>query len=185
MTTLETSSTSAQALRRLYFIRSAFAVIWAGLLFLTSTETGPFLTVLLVIYPLFDAAAVSWQLRAAHEFPQSRLTEQINVGISVIVAIVLGLASGSIAAVLGVWGAWAIGSGILQFITAIGKRHSGGQVSQMLSGGLSVIAGVAFVGQGVRDAEGLASVGGYATLGAVFFLISAIRLSLVLRAKES
>lgn len=176
------SSTFSQALRRLYVIRFAFAIVWAGLLFATSTMAGPLLTALLVIYPLFDAGAVLRQLRVERDAQRSKVTEWINVVVSVIVAIALGIASTvSIAAALAVWGAWAIGSGIPQLITAIRNRRSGGQVAQMLSGGISVPAGGAFLAQGLQGAGNIAGVGGYAILGGVFFLISAIRLSLVLR----
>lgn len=188
MTTTETttSPTSSlvfgKALRRLYFIRFAFAVVWAGILLATSSTVGPLLTVLLIVYPLFDAGAVLWQLRAESESQRSKLAEWINVVVSILVAIALGVASTvSIAAALTVWGVWAIGSGIPQLITALRNRRAGGQVPQMLSGGISVLAGGGFFTQGLQGAGDIAGVGGYATLGAVFFLISAIRLSIVLR----
>lgn len=192
MTSSATTSTSASAptygtaLRRLYFIRFAFAVVWAGLVFATSTMAGPFLTltVLLIIYPLFDAAAVLWQLRSNPDSQRSKAAEWVNVVVSVIVAIALGVASTiSIAAALAVWGAWAIGAGIPQLIAAIRNRRAGGQVPQMLSGGISVFAGSGFLLQGLQGAGNIAGVAGYATLGAIFFLVSAIRLSMILRKK--
>jgi uncharacterized membrane protein HdeD (DUF308 family) len=184
MSTSRTSSLSTlgSALRRLYVIRFAFAIVWAGLLFATSTTEGALLTGLLVIYPLFDAGAVLWQLHAERNTQRSNVTEWINVAVSVIVAIALGIAATvSIAAALAVWGGWAIGSGIPQLITAIRNRRSGGQVPQMLSGGISVLAGGAFLAQGLQGADNIAGVGGYAILGGVFFLISAILLSLAPR----
>ncbi|NYG58663.1 hypothetical protein BJ980_001586 [Nocardioides daedukensis] len=54
-------------------------------------------------------------------------------------------------------------------------------MAQTLSGGISVLAGGAFLGQGLQDADNIAGVGGYAILGGIFFLTSAIRLSVVLR----
>jgi len=190
MTSSATTSTSAftsafgASLRRLYFIRFAFAVIWAGLVFATATMAGPVLTALLVVYPLFDAGAVLWQLRANPDSQRSKAAEWINVVVSVIVAIALGVTSTiSIAAALAVWGAWAIGAGIPQLIAAIRNRRSGGQVPQMLSGGISVFAGSGFLFQGLQGADNIAGVAGYATLGAIFFLVSAIRLSMILRKK--
>ncbi|MFG2072115.1 Short repeat of unknown function [Nonomuraea maritima] len=186
MTTATSSSTFSEALRRLYFTRFAFAVIWSVLLFLTSTMAGPVLTILLVVYPLFDAGAVLWQLRAERDSRRSKVAEWVNVVVSVIVAIALGVAStASIAAALVVWGAWAIGSGIPQLIAAIRNRRSGGQVPQILSGGISVLAGGNFLAQGLQGGGDVAGVAGYATVGAVFFLISAIRLSVVLRKKAA
>lgn len=181
-----TSPAFGEALRRLYFVRFAFAVVWAGLLIATSTETGPFLTALLVVYPLFDAGAVLWQVRAERDARRPRVTERANVVVSVVVAIALGAASTvSIGAALAVWGAWAVGSGVPQLITAAGNRRHGGQVPQMLSGGLSVLAGGSFVLQGVRGGGNIAGVGGYAILGGIFFVISAIRLGRVLRRERA
>ncbi|MDQ0643180.1 hypothetical protein [Microbacterium murale] len=190
MTSSATTSTSAStstfgtSLRRLYFIRFAFAVVWAGSVFATATMAGPVLTALLVVYPLFDAGAVLWQLRANPDSQRSKAAEWINVVVSVIIAIALGVASTiSIAAALAVWGAWAIGAGIPQLIAAIRNRRAGGQVPQMLSGGISVFAGSGFLFQGLQGAGNIAGVAGYATLGAIFFLVSAIRLSMILRKK--
>jgi uncharacterized membrane protein HdeD (DUF308 family) len=178
-------STYASGLRRLYFIRFAFAIVWAGIVFATAAMGGPLLTILLVIYPLFDAGSVLWQLRAHPDSSRSKVSEWVNVVVSVVVAIALGIASTvSVAAVLIIWGAWAIGSGIPQLITAVRNRRSGGQVAQMLSGGISVFAGASFLVQGLQGGGMLAGPAGYAVLGGIFFLISAIRLSMVLR-KES
>ncbi|WP_222936844.1 DUF308 domain-containing protein [Streptomonospora sp. PA3] len=148
--------------------------------------TGPLLTVVLVVYPLFDAGAVLWQLRVAPDAERSKVSGRFNVVVSVVVAIVLGAASTvSIAAALGVWGAWAIGSGIPQLITAIRNRRSGGQVPQILSGAISVLAGASFLAQAVQGGANIAGAAGYATLGGIFFLISAIRLSILLRKKAA
>lgn len=186
-----TSSTSwmslafSQALRRLYFTRFAFAIVWAGILFTTAKTTGPGLTILLVIYPLFDAGAVLWQIRADRNSRTSKPVEWINVTVSIVVAVALGIAStSSIGTALAVWGAWAICSGIPQLITAIRNRAAGGQVPQMLSGGISVLAGAAFLGQGLNHATSMAGAGGYAILGGIFFLISAIRLGMATRSRE-
>lgn len=174
--------TFRRALRRLYLVRFVFAVVWAALLFAVSTSPGPILTVLLVLYPLFDAGAVLWQLRADPR-PGARASEWVNVVVSVAVAIALGIASTvSPAAVLVVWGVWAIAAGAPQLITAVRNRRSGGQVPQMLSGGISVVAGAGFLAQGLQGSDLLAGPAGYAIVGGVFFLISAIRLGLLLRA---
>lgn len=170
------------ALRRLYFVRFGFALIWAAALFATASTSGPFLTGLLVVYPLFDAAGVLWQLRSNASPEQPRTAERVNVVVSIAVAVALGVASTmSIAAALVVWGAWAIGAGIPQLIAALRNRRAGGQVPQILSGGLSVLAGASFLSQGLKGTDDIAGVGGYAALGGVFFLVSAIRLTLVLR----
>jgi hypothetical protein len=169
------------ALGRLYLTRFVFAVVWAALLFTTAKETGPGLTTLVVIYPLFDAGAVLWQIRTAGD-PGSRAAEWINVAVSVVVAIALAVAStSSIGTTLMVWGTWAICSGLPQLVAAIRNRRTGGQVPQMLSGGISVLAGASFIAQGADDPASMAGAGGYAILGGVFFLISALRLRSVAR----
>lgn len=167
------------ALRKLYFLRFGFAVVWAALVFLAAGAGGPVLTVLVVLYPLVDAAAVLWQLRSEGPGQASRLPEWINVAVSVLAAIALGIASTvSVPAVLTVWGVWAITSGVVQLIAAVLRRKLGGQVPLILSGGLSVLAGFGFASGAVPVASGI---GGYAIVGAVFFLIAAIRLSVLLR----
>ncbi|HEY0246740.1 MAG TPA: DUF308 domain-containing protein [Gryllotalpicola sp.] len=169
-------------LRRLYFIRFAFAIVWAVVLIASGGTAGPLLTVLLVIYPLVDAASVLWQIRSEGAASQPRVTEWINVVVSVIVAIALGVTSTvSVAAALGVWGAWAVVSGITQLITAVLRRRAGGQWPQILSGAISVLAGGSFLLSAIHGATSMSTVGGYAILGGVFFVISAIRLSILLR----
>lgn len=168
------------ALRHLYFVRFAFALIWALILIPHGDKADALLTLLVVIYPLFDAGAVLWQLRARAGGDRSPAAEWINVVVSVAVAVALGVASqSSLGATLAIWGGWAIASGVPQLVTAIRNRRDGGQVAQMLSGGISVLAGGSFLAQGLKDADSISGVGGYAAVGAIFFLISAIRLSVV------
>ena len=56
---------SAPALRRLYFVRFGFAVVWAGLLALTASDLGVAAGVLLVLYPLFDVGAAVVDARSS------------------------------------------------------------------------------------------------------------------------
>jgi uncharacterized membrane protein HdeD (DUF308 family) len=180
-----TARTYGHALRRLYLVRFVVAMVWVGVMFATSadaTEPTALLTVLLVLYPLFDAGAVLWQLRADPDQRRSKAAERTNVVVSVVVAVALGIASSNtIPAALAVWGAWAIVAGVPQLIAAIRNRRNGGQVAQMLSGGISVVAGLGFLAQGLQDHGTISGTAGYATLGAIFFLISALRLGSTLR----
>jgi uncharacterized membrane protein HdeD (DUF308 family) len=184
MTTSPVSSTQSRfssALRRLYFTRFAFAVVWAVILIITAKDINPLFTVLVAIYPLVDAAAVLWQLRSEGDAQASRVPEWINVVASVLAAIGLGLASTvSLSATLAVWGAWATVSGIVQLIAAVLRRKTGGQVPLIVSGGISIFAGLSFL---IMSATTMSAVGigGYAILGAIFFLIAAIRLTVLLR----
>lgn len=184
-TATATTAQYGHKLRNLYFLRFTFALIWVGIMFATAAravEPNVLLTVLLVLYPAFDAGAVLWQLRADPDQHRSKSSEWVGVVVSVAVAIALGITSSiSVSAALAVWGLWAIVAGIAQLITAIRNRHAGGQVAQMLSGGISVFAGGGFLWQGLQGSGTLAGAAGYAGLGALFFLISAIRLSIKLR----
>lgn len=169
-------------LRRIYFIRFAFALVWAALVFTVGSAEGPLQTVLLVLYPLVDAGAVLLQIRAEGDSRGPRPAELINVVLSVLAAIALGWASTvSAPAVLLAWGAWAIVSGLTQLFAAVLRRKSGGQVPLMISGGISVLAGGAFAAQGLQGGGAFAGVGGYAVLGGIFFFIAAIRLSVALK----
>jgi len=169
--TVETrTSGTAPALRRLYFARFGFAVVWAGVLALTASELSVAAGVLLVLYPLVDVAAAVVDARA------SRARELVlNIVISSLAALGLALAATSgIPAALRVWGAWAVLAGIVQLIVALRRRRLGGQWAMILSGGISVLAGASFIAMASRDDASLTSLAGYAVLGGVFFLISAI-----------
>lgn len=54
----------------------------------------------------------------------------------------------------------------------------------ILSGGISVLAGAAFALQSSGASASLVGLAGYATLGGIFFLVSAIRLSRTAKAND-
>ncbi|SDD83080.1 hypothetical protein [Glycomyces harbinensis] len=166
----------AAALRNLYYVRFGFAVVWAALLAATGAELGPLAVALLVIYPLFDVAAAVVDFRSSKEArPAGGL--YANMALSLLAAAGLAVAaSADLPAVLRVWGAWAITAGIVQLVVAIGRRRLGGQWPQILSGGLSTLAGTAFILQAGTSSASLTNLAGYATIGGVFFLVSAVRL---------
>ena len=58
----------------------------------------------------------------------------------------------------------------------IRRKQLGGQWAMIASGGISVLAGVAFVLQAAGPDPSLRALAGYALLGGVFFGISALRL---------
>lgn len=178
MTTVDSTTAGgiAPALRRLYFVRFAFAIVWAVLLFTTKTHLGPLATTLLILYPLFDVGAAVVDARSSGATGSARGL-YVNIAISLLAAVGMVIATGSgVPAVLRVWGAWAIVAGLIQLIVALGRRKLGGQWPMILSGGLSVLAGASFVAGASASNPALTNVGGYAVLGAIFFLVSAIRL---------
>ncbi|MFF2454471.1 hypothetical protein [Isoptericola sp. NPDC058082] len=177
-----TATATATALRNLYLVRFGFAVVWAVLLFVTASSIGPVSTALLVLYPLFDVAAAVVDLRAS-KAARPAVGLRVNVVLSLLTAVALGFAvTSGIPAVLRVWGAWAITAGIVQLVVAVRRYRLGGQWAMILSGGISVLAGGGFVMMAGGPDAALTSLAGYATLGGVFFLASALRLHRVARA---
>ncbi|WP_408990769.1 hypothetical protein [Streptomyces sp. 1268] len=165
------------ALRRLYLLRFAFAAAWAALLFATADTLGALTATLLVIYLLFDVACAVVDLRSARKNGQPVRALYVNIVLSALTGIGLPVAATSgIPAVLRVWGAWAITAGIVQLVVGVARRRLGGQGAMIASGGISTLAGASFIAQAGKDGASLTSLAGYAFLGGVFFLVSALRL---------
>lgn len=175
-TTADAPATIATALRNLYFVRFGFAIVWAALVFATGTSLGPISIALLVLYPLFDVAAAVIDVRASKTTrPAAGLF--VNIALSLLTAIALAVAvTSGVPAVLRVWGVWAITAGLVQLVVAVSRRALGGQWAMILSGGISTLAGSSFILQAGAPQGTLMALAGYATLGGVFFLVSALRL---------
>jgi uncharacterized membrane protein HdeD (DUF308 family) len=172
----DAASSTTKPLRNLYYVRFGFAVIWAGLLALTASTLNPASIALLVIYPLFDVGAAVIDFRSSGA-ERPRVPLYVNMALSLLTAIGLAVAvTSGIPNVLRVWGAWAITAGIVQLIVAILRYRLGGQWAMILSGGISTLAGTSFILQAGGAKASVTTVAGYATLGGIFFLISAIRL---------
>lgn len=166
----------APALRKLYFFRFAFAIVWAILIFATGSDIGPVSATLLVLYPVFDVAAAVVDLRSSRG-SRPAIGLYVNVALSSITAIGLAVAlSSGIPDVLRAWGAWAVTAGLVQLAVAVNRRRLGGQVPMILSGAISVLAGGGFVSMASGDDPTLEALAGYAALGGIFFLVSALRL---------
>ncbi|MFD7285233.1 hypothetical protein [Streptomyces sp. NPDC059863] len=171
-------ATATPALRRLYVIRFAFAAAWAVLLMVVS---GSDLTLgaqlLLVLYPAFDVAAAIVDARSARAGGPVRGL-YANIAVSSLAAVGIAVAGTSgVADVLRVWGAWAVLSGLVQLLVGVARRPMGGQWAMIISGGISVLAGATFIRSASQDDPSLTALAGYATLGGIFFLVSAFRLS--------
>lgn len=167
---------SNASLRNLYAVRFVFALVWAGLLAANAFDLSALTTTLLLLYPLFDVIAAVYDLRSFAAAPQ-RIALIVNIALSLAAAIGLAFAVASgIPDVLRAWGAWAITAGIVQLIVGAQRRRLGGQWPMILSGGISVLAGGSFVASASGDHASLGSLAGYATLGGIFFAVSALRL---------
>lgn len=68
-----------------------------------------------------------------------------------------------------------ITAGLVQLAVALSRYRLGAQWAMILSGGISALAGTNFLAT-AGEADSLTTIAGYATLGGVFFLISAARL---------
>jgi uncharacterized membrane protein HdeD (DUF308 family) len=175
-TTDPVAGTVASALRRLYVVRFGFALIWAVALFSTASSIGPVSATLLVIYPLFDVGAAIVDARSSRT-SRSAPGLYANIAISLIAAagLVFAVASG-IPAVLQVWGFWAVLAGLVQLVVALRRRTLGGQWAMIASGAISTLAGISFLLQAAAPHASLSNLAGYALLGGIFFLVSALRL---------
>ena len=178
MTTVAPSglASTATALRRIYFVRFGFAIVWALVMLPLAKHLNPATATLLVIYPLFDVAAAIVDARASRA-TGSPVLLYVNIVVSLLTAAGLAVAAASgIPAVLRVWGAWAVVAGLAQLAVAVTRRRLGGQWPMIISGGISVLAGASFIASASADDPALTNAVGYAIPGAVFFLIAAVRL---------
>lgn len=176
MTTVAAPASTASTLRRLYVVRFGFQLVWAGLVFGLGSGIGVASALLVVLYPVFDVVAAVVEARSSRT-SGSATGPYVTIAISSLTAIGLAVAvTSGIPAVLRVWGVWAVVAGIVQLVVAVGRRRMGGQWAMILSGGISVLAGTSFVLQSSTGGATLTTVAGYALLGAVFFLVSALRL---------
>ena len=131
---------------------------------------------LLFLYPAFDVVSAVVDARSARaDGPVKGL--HANIAVSSLAAVGIAVASASgVADVLRVWGAWAVTSGLVQLLVGVARRPMGGQWAMIVSGGISVLAGATFIRSASQDDPSLTTLAGYATLGGIFFLVSALRL---------
>jgi uncharacterized membrane protein HdeD (DUF308 family) len=127
---------------------------------------------LLFLYPAVDAAAAVVDARST----RWSATLSANLAVSALAAVGLALAGASgVPAVLRVWGAWAIVAGLIQLAVGLSRRRPGGQWAMIAAGGLSAVVGAGFI-VSAGSATSVTSVAGYAVVGGIFFLVSALRL---------
>lgn len=166
-------------LKRYYFSRAAFSAVWVALAFSLAQHSPVSLVVLLIVYPAWDALANYIDMLRSGGATANR-TQALNVGISVMtmIAVIAALKLGA-HWVLGVFGVWAILSGLLQLGTAVRRwKRFGAQWAMILSGAQSALAGAFFIVQGGAPlSAAIGRVAGYAAVGAAYFLISALWLS--------
>ena len=172
-------SSQERWLKLYYFTRTAFSAAWVAAAFTVGQHSQTIAAVLLVVYPAWDAAANYFDASRSGGLAQNR-TQTINVVVSLAttLAVVVALQM-SMNWVLAVFGAWAILSGLLQLGTAVRRWKSyGAQWAMILSGGQSALAGVFFIVQArMPMPPSITNVAGYAAVGAFYFLVSGVWLS--------
>jgi uncharacterized membrane protein HdeD (DUF308 family) len=169
---------TATSLRRLYFIRAAFSVTWVILVaFFAKTSMG-IASALLIIYPAWDVVGTFLDVRANQNSP-SKTPQYVNALISSVttVTVCIALQKGVPEALI-VFGAWAIGTGVIQLVLGLRrKKFFGGQWPMIISGGQSIIGGASFILLAHDPTKGITSLAGYAAFGAFYYLLAAFRLS--------
>ncbi|WP_374992542.1 DUF308 domain-containing protein [Paraburkholderia sp. SARCC-3016] len=166
-------------LKHYYFLRAAFSIVWVALAFVVGQHEPGIAAALLVVYPAWDALSNYLDMSRSGGAVQNRV-QAINVVVSlaVTVAVIVAL-RGSMAGVLQVFGVWAILSGLLQLGTAVRRwKEFGAQWAMILSGAQSALAGGFFIAQAQAQVpEAIVKIAGYAAVGAIYFLISAVWLT--------
>lgn len=169
---------TARSLRKLYFTRAAFSIVWVILIALFAKTSIAIAGVLLVIYPAWDVIGTFLDIRANHNSP-NKTPQYINAVISGITTVAVGFAlQKGVPETLMVFGAWAIGTGLIQLILGLRRRKVlGGQWPMIISGGQSIIGGTSFILLAHDPTKGITSLAGYAAFGAFYYLLAAFRLS--------
>lgn len=173
------NAASESWLKKYYFTRAAFSLAWVAVAASVATHSGSIAALLLVCYPLWDALANLVDGRRSGGLAANR-PQALNVFVSLAIAAGVWIALPNMHHVLGVFGFWAILSGLLQLGAGLRRRKQyGAQWAMMLSGAQSALAGAVFVFQAQSPAvPSIATVTGYAGFGAFYFLVSAISLSI-------
>lgn len=171
----------ARALSRLYIGRAGLSLVWVTVLALLVGPSGwatsftPQVRTWLVLYPLGDAIATAFDLRATPQ-RSHKLIQQVNVITSLFAAAaLLGASPRNSFNPVRVFGVWAVVAGVIQLLVAV-RRNSASHAHWLMgiSRGGSVLAGITFLsdqGVGVSGASVLIQ---YSTGGALWYVLAAI-----------
>lgn len=165
-------------LRSYYYARAGFSICWV-IAATSAASLSPVASLLLVIYPAWDALANLVDARAHGGLAANR-SQMLNVFASSVMAIIVLFAvMKDTYAVLAAFGIWAILSGLLQLYTGIRRwRSVGAQWAMILSGAQSMLAGGFMIKQSLGSMPPtILDVAPYAAFGAFYFLVSAIALT--------
>jgi hypothetical protein len=173
------STESARSLRNLYFVRTVFQVIWAAAVLSTARAQPHVASILLIAYPLWDVACTLYDLKVSRPIGSAWTSQVINALLGSATALGIALTVFSEPPYsIAIFGAWALGAGLLQLVAGLIRRKQlGGQWAMILSGAQSTAAGIAFMLGGLGGKLHTMDMGGYAIFGAIYFLIGGILLS--------
>jgi uncharacterized membrane protein HdeD (DUF308 family) len=166
-------------LKHYYFARAAFSFVWVALAFAVGQHATAIGAALLIVYPVWDALANYADMSRSGGMRENP-TQAFNVCASAVIAMaVIAVLRVDTRLLLDVFGVWAVLSGLLQLATAVRRwKRFGAQWAMILSGGQSALAGGFFIAQAhTSAAPAIVTVAGYAGVGAIYFLVSALWLS--------
>lgn len=175
---MSTQTPKPNWLQSYYFARAAFSIAWVAAA-VYSAGQAPLATILLVIYPAWDAIANYFDARANGGLAVNR-SQMLNVAASSFMTLVVIVAiMKDNYAVLAVYGIWAILSGLLQLYTGVRRwRTYGAQWIMILSGAQSTLAGAFMIIKSLGAMPpSIVDIAPYAGFGAFYFLLSAIWLT--------
>jgi len=168
-------------LRNYYWTRGLVAAAWVATAFTAGKDNPILAAIMLVAYPAWDAAANLYDGAQSGGLARNR-SQAINVMISGLAALAIFLTLNDTRVLLEVFGAWAIVAGLLQLATGISRwKKVGAQWVMVLSGAQSALAGGHFIYRAIgglfNGAHGILDAAPYAALGAFYFLVSAVWLT--------
>src|SRR6187402_3523530 len=106
-----------RSLRKLYFVRTLFQILWAGSVIATALSRPELAAVLLIVYPLWDVACTVYDLKTSALDGRARKSQTINAVLGTATAIGIAVTTfQNPAYATGIFGAWAVGAGLLQFV---------------------------------------------------------------------
>jgi uncharacterized membrane protein HdeD (DUF308 family) len=161
---------------RLFLIRGLVAIAWA-IAFAAVSDSLTTVTVaagiLLVAYPLIDVAASLLEARVRRGSTRRALL--VNAAGSALAAGGLAIAAtGSVADVVGVFGAWAVLAGLAQLVVTLRRRAAlGPQWPLLVSSVGSVVLGIVYLAMAFGDDPQLHKLALYAAGGGAEFVIQA------------
>jgi uncharacterized membrane protein HdeD (DUF308 family) len=170
-----------RSVRVLYLFRAGFSVAWVALVSALASSAAPGGTpgvlagILLVCYPVSDAVATVFDLRALRP-ARSGWPQQVNLvaGVAAAGGILIALLT-SLATAITVFGVWAIVSGAVMAVLAGRRRWAlGGQWLMIISGAGSIVAGITFIGWTGTSRTGLAVLAQYSAGGALWYLLAGL-----------